>query len=243
MATVDEIQALYDAGRIQQAMNAVRAEVFEERRPDDAEIGKLNLIRAWCHWRRQEWDDARQWLQDAEQAGGAELQCKRLRAYFAAYRDKEDAVLRSLAQELRDDLGVQNALVIRARDTDSSFTHLDLEKIIDQFPRDSSEAAANLRHNIARFFLAKPRDQGDLHIALGMVELAIRLYGPDVHWHHRAAANFWRSHILERLHKKEEALEAAYESVQLWERAVELDPQNKGFQQNLENARKRAREL
>lgn len=96
MVTVAEIQELYDLGKIPEAMSAVWAEVFEERRPDDPEIGRLKVIRAWCHWRRQEWDDARQWLQEAEETGGAERQTKVLRSYFAAYRDKDDATLQGI---------------------------------------------------------------------------------------------------------------------------------------------------
>ena len=83
--TVAEIQELYDLGKTQEAMAAVWAEVYEERQPNDPEIGKLKVIRARCHWSREEWSDALEWLEGAEKAGGAELEVQHLRAHFATY--------------------------------------------------------------------------------------------------------------------------------------------------------------
>lgn len=239
MATVAEIQELYDKGDIQGAMSAVWAEVYEERPSYDPERGGLMVIRAWCHWRRQEWEDARQWLSIAEEAGGAEQRTKALRAYFAAYRDKDDAMLQFIAQELPDDVDVQNALVIRARDADSTLSHAQVGAALEHFSMQESTSVANLNHNAARFFLAKNRDVGDLNVAVTMIDRALRLYGQDRNWHHRAAATHWQSVAFERLGKKVEDAGARTQARQLWEKAVELDPNNKGFQQNLENARKR----
>ena len=59
---VAEIQALYDEGKLPEAMSAVWAEVYEERKPDDPEIPELCVIRAWCHYRQREWNDVREWL-------------------------------------------------------------------------------------------------------------------------------------------------------------------------------------
>jgi len=57
--TLVAVQDLYNQGKFRQAMDAVWGEVNEERGKDDPEIGKLKMIRAWCHWRLQEWDDAK----------------------------------------------------------------------------------------------------------------------------------------------------------------------------------------
>ena len=242
MATVAEIQELYDKGKIQEAMNAVWAEVYEERPSNDPERGALMIIRAWCHWRRQEWSDALEWLEMAEKAGGAELKAKRLRAYFAAYRDKDDKVLLSIVAELPDDIDAQNALVIRARDGDSALTHAEIGRIVLSFSGDGV-AAANLNHNGARFFLAKARGNADLFSAIGMLERAIQLYGTEGQWHHRAAAHHYKSQAHERLGEKAEALAMEQESARLWDKAIELDPQNKGFRDNRESAVKRIAEL
>lgn len=241
---VEAVQKLYDQGKIAEAMEAVWGEVMEVRKADNPDIGKLKVIRAWCHWRRQEWEDARQWLREAEEAGGAELQTKRLRAYFAAYRDKDDARLRDIAQGLGDDVGVQNALVIRARDPGSDIVVLDeLEVILAPFARSREVDAANLFHNAARLMLAKGSTETHFAAALSLIDDALERYGSVMHWHHRAAATFWRSHILERLGRLELAQKAIAASVQLWEKAAELDPSNQGFTANLENARRRAAEL
>lgn len=244
MATVQEIQELYDLGKIAEAMAAVWAETHGERRSSDPEIGQLRVIRAWCHWRRQEWGDALMWLEAAEEAGGAELKAKRLRAYFAAYRDKDDEILRAIAQELNDDVGVQNALIIRARDPDSSAVSLDeVRWILERFSGSIEVDVANLYHNAARLFLAKGSIENHFFSALVLIDGAIARYGLNMHWHHRAAAAFWRSHILARLNEKEEARDAIIASVLLWEAAVQLDPANQGFRTNLENAQKREVEL
>ena len=242
MATVEEIQKLYDLGKIPEAMAAVLAEVNEERPSSDPEIGKLMVIRAWCHWRRQEWDDALESLEAAEKAGGAEPKTKRLRAYFAAYRDKNDEALRAIAQELPNDVGVLNALVIRARDEDSTLTHAEIGKIVLSISGEGVEAA-NLNHNGARFFLAKSRDEVDLNSAIGMLDRAIRLYGIDGNWHHRAAATHWKSVAFERLGDRAKDAEARTQARQLWEKAVGLDSTNQGFRMNLKNAQAREAEL
>jgi hypothetical protein len=223
-------------------MVAVWKETHERRAPNDPEIGQLMVIRAWCNWRRQEWGDALMWLEAAEEAGGAELETKRLRAYFAAYRDKNDGVLHSIAQELPGDVGVLNALVIRARDEDSRFSHAEVENIV--FSVEVGDVAvADLYHNGARFFMVKPRGNEDLLIAIGMLDHALHLYGTDGNWHHRAAATHWQSVAHERLGEEEEDRNARSQARQLWEKANELDPANRGFQQNLENARKREAEF
>jgi hypothetical protein len=240
--TVAEIQELYDLGKFPEAIAAVGVEVSGKRASNDPEIGKLCVICAWCYWRRQEWDGALVWLGGAEKAGGAELETKRLRAYFAAYRDKNDGVLRSIAQELPGDVGVLNALVIRARDEDSAFSHVEVENIVFAFEA-GDVTVANLYHNGARFFMAKPRDNEDLFMAVGMLDHALRLYGTDGNWHHRAAATHWQSVAHERLGETEDDRNARSRARQLWEKASELDPANQGFQQNLENARKREAEF
>lgn len=243
MATYEEIQRLYDEGKIPEAMAAVWAEVQEERGKDDPDIGRLMMIRAWCHWRRQEWDDARQWLQKAEKAGGAELETNRLQAYFAAYRDKDDFLLRSIAQEFPDDVDVQNALVIRAQDADSTLSRAQVGAALEYFSEQEGTSVANLNHNAARFFLAKSRDPGDLSMAAGMINRALQLYGKDVNWHHRAAALFWKSKIIEKLGDREEALYAAERSLFLWNEALDRDPANEGFRKNRDNAIARIAEL
>ncbi|MDP2735945.1 MAG: hypothetical protein Q8P12_07120 [bacterium] len=240
MASVEEIQALYDQGKLPEAMSAVWREVVEERQPDDPDIPELCAIRAWCHYRRREWDNVREWIAKA----GDTLRAKRLRAYMAAYVDKDDATLQQIAQELSDDVGVQNALVIRARDAESSAVSVDeLNPVLIPFVRSKEVDAANLFHNAARLMLAKGSSDLHLHEALVLIDGALERYGTQMHWHHRAAATFWRSHMLERLGRTEEARGTIAASVGLWEKALELDPSNQGFQTNLENARKRATEL
>ncbi|OHA64840.1 MAG: hypothetical protein A3D64_00675 [Candidatus Wildermuthbacteria bacterium RIFCSPHIGHO2_02_FULL_49_9] len=240
MATVAEIQELYDQGKIPEAMAAVRGEVCKKRQSDNPEIPELCAIRAWCHYRRREWDNVRKWLGKA----GNTLWAERLRAYMASYVDKDDEVLARIAQELGDDVSVQNALVIRARDPDSEVVILnELEGILARFGNQTEVDVANLFHNAARLLLVKGSTKEHWWTALGMMEDALVRYGSKSHWHHRAAAWYWESHIFERLRDKENALRAVSKSLFLWDRALELDPGNQGFRTNQQNALKRQAEL
>jgi len=223
---VSEIQQLYDEGRLQEAMTAVWAEIHENRKSNDPEIPELCTILAWCHYRQREWGSVREWLKKA----GDTLRAKRLRAYLAAYVDKDDHTLNAIAQELGDDVGVQNALVIRARDPDSDAVALDeLEVILAPFAQSEEVDAANLFHNAARLMLAKGSTAEHFAAALSLIGDALERYGSVMHWHHRAAATFWRSHILERLGSLELAQKAIAISIVLWEKTLELDPNNQGF--------------
>lgn len=237
MATVAEIQQLYNLGRFQEAMDAARKEITACPR-DDPEIPELWVILSWCHYRYKEYGVVRSCLGEA----GDTERAHELWATLAAYVDKDDDRLREIAQRFPKSIAIQNALVIRARDADSVLTHAEVGSIILSFSGDGV-AVANINHNGGRFFIAKSRWNTDLLIAVGMLERALRLYGMEYHWHHRAAATHWLSVAHERLGETEEDARARTRARELWERAVESDPQNTGFLQNLENARKREAEL
>ena len=237
VTTVVEIRELYDQGRIPEAMDAARDEI-KARLVNDPEIPELWVILAWCHYRHKEYDVVRSCLGEA----GDTERAYELWATLAAYVDKDDVRLREIAQRFPGNINVQNALVIRARDADSTIDHVTVLNALTRFTAPTIEGA-NLYHNAARFLLAKARNQTDISTAFTIVCLAIEKYGVSANWHHRAAAFFWKSKIAEALKDREEALHAAEQSLHFWDEALARDPQNKGFQGNRDNAIKRIAEL
>jgi len=62
MATLEEIQVLFDKGALLEVMDAVWTEVEEERRGlNSPEISTLRVLRARCHFLLGEWEDTKEW--------------------------------------------------------------------------------------------------------------------------------------------------------------------------------------
>lgn len=227
---------MYDAGKIPEAMDAVRVEIGM-RPGNDPELPELWVLAGWCDYRRKDYDSVRICLGHA-----GETRCAlELAAYLAAYVDKNDDELRRIAKILGENVNVQNALIIRARDAGSTLAHDDVLAGLSHFASFRGVEAANLLHNGARFFLAKARDekdQRDLWTAFAFTVLALSKYGSSGNWHHRAAVSFWQSNILDRLGYKKNAMDAAKLSLSFWDKAIELDPYNVGYQLNRQNVLK-----
>ena len=160
-----------------------------------------------------------------------------LYAYAPGYTN--DEALIQIAKELGDsNINVANAFVIRARAKDCSLLTGDrVVELVSQFEDDTSVHAANLHHNAARFFLDKPANDGSYHLAISYLNEAIKRYGMDKNFHHRAAANFWKSQAREKLGNLKAATEAMKESVRLWEEQCKLDPTNDDFSKKYKTAK------
>ncbi len=241
MATAKELRLIYyDPGEFTKCLDEVKMELATTL----AEPKKSELIAlgAWCYYRRGEYAEAKKWAELASLLPFA-LECL---AYIYAYAKgfKDDAMLREIIEMLGSNasVNVQNALTIRARDSDSTLTHEEVARGALSC-RENTVEAANLFHNSARFFFAKSRSTEDLVMALGFLDVALSRYGADRNWHHRGAVHFWRSKILEQLFDKKAAIEAARESLSCWTQQRTLDPTNEQHRQQWENAVSRVREL
>lgn len=236
---VQAAQELYDQGKFGEALELVNE--FLGRDLEEEQYRQLVSIKAWCHYRRKEYDQAR----SMAKASKMSIKSQELLATIAAYVDKDDQVLSEIAEELQDNAGVANALIIKARDSNAVFyDHIRVADTAFRFRESGETVHANIWHNAARYFLAKKRGTKDLNRALGFIEGALALYGDgDKNLHHRAAANFWKSKILEELFGKEAARASAHESRKLWERQVELDPSTEQHKKQLENAMARVRDV
>jgi hypothetical protein len=229
---------LYDKGENSEVKSLVWTKVTEERASTDPELGKLMVTRAWAHWRDQEWEDARDWLNRAQAAGGAEDEVLRLEATFAV-RDGNDVKLLQLASQVPKNPGLQNALILRARGVPGMLTLPEVVYMADQLEDVHPEPlqVANVCHNAGRFCLDNGSRMEDFAIAAGLLGRAIRLYGTDIHWHHRAAASFWLAKSFQRWGGQQAAaIQAVRDSISLWDEAISNNPTNEGYRTNRVNA-------
>ena len=232
-------QTYYDGGEIDKCLQEIQ-EAYKSsyRTLDELEVNELRALEGWCYYRKGKYENARECFQ---QAGSVSFAKEGL-AYLAVYVDKDDEAFKKLASELGDRVNVQNALTIRARDPDSTITHKEVMKGVLRFQENTVEVA-NLYHNAGRFFFHKARNRQDLVTALGLLDASLVRYGVDRNWHHRGAANFWRSKVLEAMLDKRGALEAARDSLYCWTQQMIIDPGTERHKKKWEEAVNRIREL
>ena len=241
----NDIWKLYQDGKIEAALAAVILSLDSEVL-DEATQQELHGIKAWCHYRRKEYDQA---LTEISQAG-TNARATRCHVYVLAYAagHTDDGKLFSLVSQLGRDVDACNALVIRARAKESSLTHEQVWALAEYFVQtanvsEQNVSVANLLHNTARFYLDKARNRADLKFALGILEAALAHYGQVSNWHHRAAAYFWQSILFEGLTAIPQAFEAAAASLRCWKCQCELEKNTGPFKDKLATAVKRVQEL
>ena len=233
-----EPSELYNAGKFSECLEEISRELVSQT--DHFKKGDLIALQGWCYYRKGNYEKAREIF---KQAGDIDFAIEGL-LYLAAYRDKDYQRVKQLAQELGEDrVNVQNALTICARDAKCHvFSHKEVLEGVLRF-KESTVEAANLYHNAGRFFFHKARNKKDLVKAIELLDESLTCYGIDRNWHHRGAANFWKSKILEALLDKKGALEVARDSLFCWTQQVILDSANRRHLSQWENSIKRVREL
>lgn len=209
------------------------------------ELGlKAAVIEAWCLYREKKFTDCADVLSRAPENQST----LELRAYLYAYEFtgmKDEQKLAEVTAKLEaSNVNANNAVVIAAREKNST---LDASGILDRLTPwaeglDRSTAVvaeANLLHNMARLFLAKEQ----FNKALTFIDYAIEAYGSRTNFHHRGAANYWRSVILEKMDRPYDAWHAGLASLQAWQDQLAQDPSNTEWQKRLEGAQTREKEL
>jgi hypothetical protein len=230
---VKKIRTLYEEGRVTEALEEIDNEYpFTEDMPVE-----VLEVKGWCHFRKEEYDDATRVAIMANSLNGDELL-----AQIAAYVTKDDDLLMKMRQKHPESLGVCNALNIRAKDSDSTISvGAIVGSAIDLIGNDSI-AATNFINNTGRLLMEKGNGRSDNLIAIGLWQIALIKYGSK-NYHHRAAVNFWISKAYEGLGNKKLAILAIQESARLWNEQCELEPENQKFQNSREGAKKRLQEL
>lgn len=204
---------------------------------------ELHTAKAWAFCRQKDYASAKM---EAKLAGKHPYALECL-YHIAGIQGEEDKVEKYHACLLGSILA-DNAWIVAARQKESAVTHEEVLAIALKWLGDGIIAdqvyTANVANNTARFFLAKPRNIGDLETALRFMKTAVSLYGEgDINLHHRASANFWLSNISERLGNKNKSIGYAKISIRLWKRQLGFDPTNPNFLNSFEGAKKRLKEL
>jgi len=207
-------------------------------------IQGAQLVEAWCLYREKNYTEAHAVLSQLPESPKALELWAYLYAYNASGFRNEDKLLETVEKLPSDNFNRTNALVIAAREKVST---LDANKILaDLMPWIASldrtlatVEQANLLQNAARLALGK----GILPTALEIINYAIEAYGTLTNWHHRGAANYWKSDILEKMAQSYAAWQASQESLKCWQTQYDLEPQHPGWPNRLQEARKREKEL
>lgn len=228
-----KLQSLYKEGKCSEALK----EVASNYPSLDKMPVEIKEIKAWCHFRMEEYAQASEAALSAGSTNADELM-----AQIAGYVSKDDAMIMKIHRKLPDNPGVCNALAIRARDKDST---IPIELIVEtalKLVDDDRIAAVNLINNAARLLIAKGNGSSDTVMAIGFWQIALLKYG-DMNYHHRAAVYFWLSKAYESLNEKKLARKSAEESLALWQKQTSLEPGNPKFLRDYEGAKKRLEEL
>lgn len=239
--SVEELERLYEDGKSLEALGRIAASYPTL----DAMPVEAMEIMGYCHFRREEYDQATEIALKAIERGS--VKAEELLAQLAGYVSKDDELLTKIHFKLPKNPGVCTAIAIRARDNDSTIPKGIVIKTALRFMGDDLAghdciAATNLINNTARLLLAKGNRSSDTVMAIGFWQIALLKYG-DANYHHRAAVHFWLSKAYENLKEKKLAIKCAEDSLALWEKQVDLDPTNPGFKKKLEGARARLAEL
>jgi tetratricopeptide (TPR) repeat protein len=229
--TVQDIRELYDKGQCEEALRAITTALSTQ--PSEETRRALVALTAWCHYRLRRYDEAMRAAQSAPDEEWAKECLAQTYAYGPGHEN--DPELFRLAVEFPENVGIQNAFVIRARHAKSTITHEEVLQVVGRV-QGASEKMGHVRHNAARFFLDKARTVADYALALQFINGALEWYGESTAHHHRAAAWFWKSQILSKLGKTDDAVKAAEESLRHWDAQIALAPENADFRAKRESA-------
>jgi len=229
---VKKLQEMYEDGRNKDILKEIDLAYSEiEKAPFE-----IQIIGAWALFRLGKYEQAKKIVLNQE----GEEKALELLAQLTAYLEKDDELLREIHQKLSGNPSVCNALTIRARRPDSSIPVGLVIEAAENFIKGNNPeiAATNQINNTARLLLAK----GDELKAIYFWHIALERYG-EKHYHHRAAVWFWISVAYEKLSYYELAMGAAHNSLELWQKQVDMDPQNIPFKERLMGAEERFNQL
>lgn len=131
-------------------------------------------------------------------------------------------------------------------------TQAEIEEILTKYTKpnpDDPLNVANIFHNAGRFYIVAAEMDAEssyenYFLASMVLHCALPLYGTgEMNLHHRAAANNLLSITYEKVFGPAAALPFAEQSLILWNKQLNLDPQNPHFQEKYDNATQKILEL
>jgi len=219
---------LYDAGKYGQVI-----EYVIEKCPDlsKASSGVLEKM-AWSYYRRDKFGLARNIATMGVKLGYKDLES--IIVQIDVYFGKDIKVVQDVLSENENDPKICNAFIVAARGQKNPEQYISQAlRYVQKFKNSDNISAIHMQNNMGCLYMAT----GDYEAALDCWRRAYERYG-EGNFHHRAALQYWVHKAYLELITKDAALNAAKLSLDLWIEAVEADPENKTFQENLENAKK-----
>jgi tetratricopeptide (TPR) repeat protein len=230
------------------------------------QCAELQAVVGMAYYRRKEFENAQTYFNMSLVLDPANERALYGMAYLAAYVDCDSVKTREWMEKLPESAARDNAWMIILRTPEyydmqhPLMVEGEVEKLAQKhFKPNPSDPlnTANIMHNAGRFFIAHgdkcmERDTGVpaeekrvlYMLAVGVLQSAIGLYGTgDQNLHHRAAAHYWLSVAQEKLLGPAAAIAFAEQSVELWDKQLDLDPENPHYQKSRQGAADRLREL
>lgn len=222
----EKLQYLYESGKFGEIISE-----YDLLSPETRFPGIKKLV-GFSFYNQRNYDECRKIISELSEEDNVEL-----RAYMAAYVDKDERKLLAIYRKFPHNPSVCNALVICARNKGSSISLGTVRETLE-ITKDNSRISAHLFHNGGRYCL----DQGRYAEALSYFLMADSKYDkksyPD-----KGALFHWMSVAFERRGFIPSAWDASKASEGYWKEACRADPTNVKFRENYENEKKRSSEL
>ena len=216
------------------------SEILEETK---SLLREIHGERAWAYYYQKKFEEAET---EALKAENNETAFKCLAA-IAAYHHKDQDLVECYTDRLPDSPAKDNVKTIIARSPDDDTPEDEIIKRAEKWTMPDlwdPLNVANLLNNTARWLIAKGKNRRSLEYASRYMIMAVNLYGDEENnLYHRAGAYFWISIIRELSSDREGAIYAAAMSVRLWKKQLIIDPNNKSFQNNFADTKKRLEKL
>lgn len=231
---IEEINQLYKSGKYGEVIKQIR-EKYPELIYAPPEI--LEIL-AWCYYRNNQYQEVRSIIKIAKSLEYSNLEAIELQ--LRAYVDGDIKAALSILEKDTSDPRICNAFIIAARNQKSPETYVDFAKeLVKKHELSSEIAAIHMQNNFGRLLLAI----GQAIKANGQFMIAYVRYGEEGNFHHRAAILYWQAKGSEELGDIDTALSVINRSCHLWRQALDLDPENRQFAENLANAKAYTEEL
>ncbi|MFA5012976.1 MAG: hypothetical protein WC520_00210 [Candidatus Paceibacterota bacterium] len=234
---IKELQELYDRGKFTEILNKIREDYPQLSSLVNAPL-EIMEVSAWTLYHLKSYVLAEEIATEAAKKNSESA--LEMLAQYHAYQTKNDAELNRIHEQLPNNLGVCNAFAIRARDPDSTIDLWIVVKAAMDFRYVSKIAAIHLMHNAARALFKKGNKKEDTVLAALFLEECLLRYQRDgnENLHHRATAAFWLSKAYNSVNLKAAALDAGEIACIYWDELMEIDPQNKQYQEKKQGSQR-----
>ncbi|MAF81236.1 hypothetical protein CL628_04460 [bacterium] len=232
---------------------ALRSQLYEEGHHDecrqmclkmlagalpDPEHRAMYALLAWCHFRLHDVDKAHAAATQAVEGATDDQRWARQCLAAVAVKRGDDEEFMRLAEILGDTLNVLNLRVARAI-VNNDVLELTIPGLARQLAELDTEGATSVQlgnlYNNAAWFTLKRSEEYDA-LGFGWMFIAVGYYG-DQNWHHRAGAHYRLYCMYQEYGLQLHATAAIVTAAQLWDEALQRDPDNATYRAKRDSCR------